>query len=113
MFTFGDGFDYASDNTDVTWLVIETETIEFSIKNLPYKKCRFLSENTLTGEYILKNPDGSSPAFSAIRNGSQVQTQSNQHQQTQTSGHQYINNIVGTSWNFSDPASGNFSFSFG
>lgn len=66
----------------------------------------FNSENSFSGSSVID------PAMLQLGSKPGVITGTRATVQ-QTFQHRYINNLVGTSWNFSDPANANYSFSFG
>ena len=94
----------------LSWHVTGSDKIMTCWNNTCNVILTFRSESDALWEYTEKptNGDPSSYIFTRVNSSGQNQTG-----QTQNLQHRFITNIVGTNWNFSDPAGGNFSFSFG
>lgn len=96
-----------------TWEIVGQDKIIFKKNYEAVAQVVFTSPNSFTGDFIGRIKNGNS-SLNGTRRASQQQTQQiHQTQQTQNLQHRFINNLTGTSWSFSDPAAGNYTFSFG
>ena len=90
----------------MTWHVSGPDKITRCDYNSCETEFTFTSENNATADVEGTIASSTEEKYTIARVNSSGQV-------TQNLQHRFITNIVGTIWNFSDPAGGNFSFSFG